>query len=106
MIVVHVAVVVRDDCVRAFVEATKKNAAASLEEPGVVRFDVIQSSDDPTNFVLVEVYENSDAPAAHKATEHYAEWRDTVAEMMAIPRVSSKYVEVYPDAMRWRTPDA
>lgn len=106
MIVVHVAVVVRDDCVEPFIEATKKNAAASLQEPGIVRFDVIQSTDDPTNFLLVEVYENADAPAAHKATGHYAEWRDTVTDMMAIPRVSSKYVEVFPEAGRWQTPSA
>lgn len=104
MIVVHVHVAVKADCVEAFEAATTQNAEASLREPGVARFDVIRSIEDPTKFVLVEVYKTDDAPARHKATAHYAAWRDAVADMMAAPRSSIKYVDLYPQPARWQTP--
>lgn len=86
----------KPDCVEAFRTATLANARASVQEPGVARFDVMQQADDPTRFVLVEAYRTPEAPAAHKATEHYATWRDTVAPMMAQPRTSVKYANVFP----------
>ena len=95
MLVIHVYVHVKPDCVEAFRGATIENAQASVQEPGIARFDVIQQQDDPTRFVLVEVYRNADAPAAHKETAHYAKWRDTVAPMMAEPRTSVKFSEVF-----------
>lgn len=96
MLVVHVHVRVRPELVAEFLDATKVNAKASLAEPGVLRFDVIQEQDDPTHVVLVEVYRDTDAAAAHKATAHYATWRDAVAEMMAQPRASTKFSAVFP----------
>jgi (4S)-4-hydroxy-5-phosphonooxypentane-2,3-dione isomerase len=84
--VVHVHVQVKPEFREAFITATLANAAASLREPGIARFDVVQQRDDPDRFVLVEVYRDAEAPAQHKATEHYAMWRDTVAPMMAEPR--------------------
>lgn len=104
MLVVHVAVQVKTESVEAFTVATRKNAAASLQEPGVARFDVIQQTDDPTRFVLVEVYKDENAPARHKETLHYAQWRDTVADMMAEPRTSTKYRPLFPEPSRWDTP--
>ena len=101
MIVVHVHVRVKPDCVEAFAEASLENARLSVREPGVARFDVIQQSDDPERFVLVEVYRDQSAPAAHKATAHYAKWRDTVADMMAEPRHSRKYANVFPPDEGW-----
>jgi quinol monooxygenase YgiN len=101
MLVVHVHVHVREGFVEAFEAATVANARASMQEPGIARFDVIQQHDDPTRFVLVEVYRTPDAPAAHKQTEHYAVWRDTVADMMATPRTSVKYGNVFPDDGGW-----
>ena len=95
MKIVHVSVRVLPGHVEAFVEATLENARASLLEPGIARFDVVQSADDPTRFVLVEAYRDADAPAAHKATAHYARWRDTVAPMMAEPRVGTWYTAVH-----------
>jgi quinol monooxygenase YgiN len=94
MLIVHVFVHVKTDCVAAFTAASLDNARHSLQEPGIARFDVIQQTYDPTRFVLVEVYRDADAPARHKETAHYAQWRDAVAEMMAEPRNSVKYVEV------------
>jgi len=91
MLIVHVHVHVKRECVDAFREASVENARHSLQEPGIARFDVLQQQDDPTRFVLVEVYRTADAPAAHKQTAHYAKWRDTVADMMAEPRSSVKY---------------
>lgn len=97
MLIVHVHVHVKPECVHAFVAATLANARASVQEPGVARFDVVQQSDDPTRFVLVEVYRNPAAPAAHKETAHYATWRDTVAPMMAAPRTSTRFTNLHPD---------
>lgn len=104
MQIVHVHVHVRPEYVEAFRAATLENARSSVQEPGVVRFDVIQQVDDPTRFVLVEIYRTPDAPAAHKATAHYATWRDTVAEMMAEPRSSLRYDAVFPEAAGWELP--
>ena len=104
MTVVHVLVQVRPDDIEAFKAATIENASHSLDEPGVVRFDVIQQTDQPTTFLLVEVYRTTEALAAHKATRHYQVWRDTVAPMMAAPRTSAQYTGVFPSEPRWETP--
>ncbi len=96
MLIVHVHVHVKPECVAAFKEATIANARESLKEPGIARFDLAQQQDDPTRFVLVEVYRTPDAPAAHKATSHYQTWRDTVEPMMAEPRSSVKFAGVFP----------
>ena len=97
MLVVHVQVRVRPGRVEDFLAATLINARASLAEPGVLRFDVIQDQADPAHVVLVEVYRDDDAAAAHKQTPHYAAWRDAVAEMMAEPRASTRFAAVFPD---------
>lgn len=101
MLVVHVHVHVKEEFVDAFIVETKKNAQASLREPGVARFDVVQQTDDPTRFVLVEAYKSEGAPAAHKETAHYQEWRDAVAKMMAAPRTSLKYESLAPEPESW-----
>ena len=95
MLIVHVHVRVKADAVDTFRQATLDNARHSVQEPGVARFDVCQQQDDPTRFVLVEVYRTPEAPAAHKETAHYKTWRDTVASMMAEPRTSVKYAEAF-----------
>lgn len=96
MLVVLVQVHVRTECLEAFKQATTENARNSLQEPGIARFDVLQQADDPTRFLLVEAYRTPEAPAAHKATAHYATWRDTAAPMMAEPRTSVKYGNLFP----------
>jgi (4S)-4-hydroxy-5-phosphonooxypentane-2,3-dione isomerase len=101
MLVVHVQVRVKPECVEAFKAASLANAAASVREPGIARFDVVQQEDDPTRFVLVEVYRTAAAPAAHKETAHYATWRDAVAPMMAEPPQSVKYTNVFPADAGW-----
>ena len=101
LLVVHVQVRVRPEGVDAFREATLANARASVREPGIARFDVVQQADDPTRFVLVEVYRTPDAPARHKETAHYAAWRDAVAPLMAEARTSVKYANVFPDDDNW-----
>ena len=101
LIVVHVHVRVLPGAVDAFRAASIENARESIREPGIARFDVVQSTEDPTRFVLVEVYRTAEAPAAHKATVHYARWRDAVADLMAEPRSSVKYVNVAPDDAGW-----
>lgn len=101
MLVVHVHVHVKPDSVDAFREASIENASHSIHEPGVARFDVIQQNDDPTRFILVEVYRTADDPARHKETAHYKKWRDTVAEMMAEPRQAVKFANAFPDDEGW-----
>lgn len=95
MLVVHIDVHVKPGDVEAFKQATIANAAESVKEAGIARFDVIQRLDDPTRFVFVEVYRDAAAPAAHKETAHYQAWRDAVAGMMAEPRTSIKFSEVF-----------
>ena len=101
MLVVHVQVHVKLEYVEVFKQATIVNAQASLKEPGVAGFDFAQQQDDPTRFVLVEAYRTAEAPAAHKETSHYKSWRDTVAPMMAEPRTSVKFANVFPTDANW-----
>ena len=96
MLVVHVQVHVDPDRVPDFLTATQLNHAASLAEPGVLRFDVVQDQADPAHFVLVEVYRDEQAATDHKTTSHYAVWRDTVAALMARPRESTKFTALHP----------
>lgn len=96
MLIVNVFVHVRPQHVDAFIAATLANARASLLEPGVVRFDVARQDDDPTQFLLIEIYRTADDPARHKATAHYAKWRDAVEPMMAEPRRSTRYHALLP----------
>lgn len=101
MFIVHVFIHVKEDCIEAFKRATLENACHSVREPGIARFDVVQQQADPTQFVLVEVYRSPEDPAEHKKTAHYQIWRETVADMMAEPRTSVKYTNIYPDDAGW-----
>lgn len=101
MLIVHVHVHVKPESVADFRQATIENARSSVQEPGIARFDVVQQQDDATRFVLIEAYRSPDAAAAHKETAHYARWRDTVANMMAEPRQSVKYSDIFPDPQDW-----
>lgn len=104
MLIVHVFVHVKADSVAAFTAATLENARNSVLEPGVVRFDVVQQADDPTRFLLLEIYRTPDDPARHKETAHYAIWRDAVEPMMAEPRRSVKYHSLFPEPAGWERP--
>ena len=101
MQIVHVHVHVKPEFVEAFKQATIENASNSVKEAGIVRFDVIQQVDDPTKFILVEVYKTPEAPAAHKETTHYARWRNTVMKMMSEPRQGIKYTNIFPADENW-----
>jgi quinol monooxygenase YgiN len=101
MFIVHVYVHIKLEFIDDFRQATVENARKSLLEPGVARFDVIQDLDEPTHFVLIEVYRAEEDPAKHKETAHYQIWRDTVADMMAEPRFSVRYVNRYPEDEDW-----
>ena len=104
MLIMHVFVHVKPDTVDAFTAATLENARNSVRESGVVRFDVVQQDDDPTRFVLIEIYRTPADPARHKETAHYATWRDIVEPMMAEPRRSVKYRSVFPESAQWEYP--
>jgi autoinducer 2-degrading protein len=101
MLVVHVHVHVKPEYLEAFAQATLANARQSIREPGIARFDCMQQQDDPTRFVLVEAYRTPEAPAAHKETAHYKAWRDAVAPMMAEPRGSVKFANLFPEDSAW-----
>ena len=96
MFIVHVHIRVKPELLTAFEAATLANARESLHEPGVVRFDLLQQAEDPTRFLLVEVYRTPEDATSHKATVHYQAWRDIVAEMMAEPRSSTRYTNIFP----------
>ena len=101
MHIVHVHVRVKPEAVEAFKQASLDNASNSVKEAGVARFDVVQQSDDPTRFVLVEVYHTPDDQLKHRETAHYQRWRDAVADMMAEPRAATKYTNIFPDDKGW-----
>ena len=94
MLVVHVHVKVKPECVEGFIKASLENAAQSIQEPGIARFDLVQSQEDSTQFVLEEVYRTTEATLAHKETAHYAKWRDAVGDMMETPRFSKKFTQL------------
>ena len=101
MLIVQVQVHVKKDTIDEFIEATVKNATESINEPGIARFDIIQQEDDPEWFTLVEVYKDKNAPVKHKETGHYGQWRKIVEPMMAEPRKSIKYINIFPDDSKW-----
>ena len=101
MQIVLVHVNVKSQFIEVFKQASIENASQSVKEAGVARFDVIQQTEDPRRFILIEVYKTAEAPAAHKETAHYARWRDTVAEMMAEPRQGIKYTNIFPGDDNW-----
>ncbi len=101
MFIVHVNVHVKEESIGVFKAATLENARQSIQEPGIARFDVVQQTDDPSRFVLVEVYRTLGDPARHKETAHYKKWRDTVEPMMAEPRQSLKFNNCFPDDAGW-----
>ena len=104
MLAVHVNIQVKPECIERFIEATKENAGNSLKEPGIARFDLIRQQDDPTRFMLVEVYRDEEATLRHKETAHYAAWCKAAESMMAVPRSRIWYTTVFPEnESGWRS---
>ncbi len=101
MNIVLVHVHVKPEAIEDFKTISQENARNSVQEPGIARFDVIQQIDDPTRFILVEVYRDAEASAKHKETAHYMAWRDRAIDMMAEPRYSMKYQNIFPDEAGW-----
>jgi autoinducer 2-degrading protein len=101
MFIVHVQVQVKPEHIEAFKEVTLANAKASIQEPGVVRFDVLQRLDDPARFTLMEAYRTPEDPAKHKQTAHYTKWAEAVTPMMAVPRERAQYSNVFPAETDW-----
>ena len=96
MVVTIVEVHVKQEYIGRFVAATIENHKASIQEPGNRRFDVLQSPQDPTLFLLYEAYDSEQSAAAHKSTSHYTRWKDTVDPWMAIPRKGTAYRVIRP----------
>ncbi len=104
MYVVCVHVHVKPENVEDFIEASLENARCTVDEPGTLRFDVNRRIDDPTRFVLYEVYRDEEGMKAHKETPHYARWRDAVAPWMAEPRKGVKHLSLFPETEEgWAT---
>jgi len=101
MYIVHVFVTVKEDYLQDFIKATIQNAKASLQEPGIARFDILQAADIPCKFILNEVYRTKDDPAKHKETSHYITWKETVEEMMSVPRTKLVYANIHPEDRDW-----
>ncbi len=101
MHIVHVFIHVKADKLEEFKQATEANANASIQEPGVARFDFLQQSDDPSRFLLVEVYRTPDDAAKHKETAHYNRWREVVEPLLAEPRSRIVYRNLVPEDADW-----
>jgi (4S)-4-hydroxy-5-phosphonooxypentane-2,3-dione isomerase len=101
MYIVHVSIRVKPDVLDEFIKATLENAANSLLEPGVSRFDVIQQADDPSRFVLLEAYHTQEDALLHKQTPHYEKWRTVAEPMMIEPRTRIVYTNTYPSDADW-----
>ena len=101
MFIVHVFVEVKEQYLEEFIQATVINAGASLQEPGIARFDFLQSKDNPCQFLLNEVYRTNEDPAKHKETAHYQTWKEAVEKMMAAPRTKIIYNNIYPEDQNW-----
>ena len=101
MFIVHVFIHVKAEQVEAIKAASLENAKNSLQEPGVARFDLIQQADDPTRFVLVEVYRTPEDAPKHKESAHYNRWREVAEPMLAEPRSRIIYSNVFPDESGW-----
>jgi quinol monooxygenase YgiN len=91
MYVALVQIHVKPDCVDAFIEATLDNCRNSIHELGVAAFDLLHSQDDPTRFILYEMYRTPENQLAHRETAHYKRWRDAVEPLQAEPRSASKH---------------
>jgi autoinducer 2-degrading protein len=96
MYIVHVHIHVKPEFIEAFKAVSLENARNSIHEPGVVRFDILQQPDDPSRFVLVEIYRTSEDPAKHKSTPHYNSWREAAEPMMVEPRTRIIFVNLFP----------
>ncbi|HEY5653864.1 MAG TPA: putative quinol monooxygenase [Pontiella sp.] len=103
MFIVHVFIKVKPEYIEDFKAATLENVRNSIQEPGIARFDFLES-ETPHEFLLIEVYRHPEDAVRHKETEHYIIWRDTVAEMMAKPRSSIKYSNIAPGEGGWDSP--
>lgn len=98
MIVATITIYVKPEFIDEFIRATVENHRNSIKEPGVLRFDFLQCTDDPTRFLLYEAYKNAEAVASHKETEHYFKWRDTVGPWMAKPREGISHMVIVPES--------
>lgn len=105
MLILHVHIHVKPERIDDFIRASIENASNSIQEPGIERFDLLRQNDDPARFMLVEIYRNTDAPARHRETAHYAKWRDSVADMMAEPRIRFELTNLFPSDGNWTKKD-
>ena len=102
MIVRSIAVYVKEGYIEDFIKISRENHEMSIQEPGILRFDLLRSSSDKTRFMLYEVYKTEEAVDAHKETAHYNKWKETVAPMMAKPRERISYDVIAPtDPSMW-----
>ena len=90
MILALVALQIRADGVEAFVEAARANAAASIFEPGCVRFEVYRETAAEPRFLLLEIYRDQAAREEHWASAHFLAYRDATAAL-----IENRTVTVY-----------
>jgi len=106
MLITQVMFHVKTEHLEAFKAATLENARNSVREPGIARFDMIQQVDDPTRFMLVEVFRDAEAPAKHRESAHFKAWLAAVTEgdMLVEPRTRQQYTNVFPNDTGWDLP--
>ena len=97
MYIVSVTIFVTPPHEPDFIAATLDNARNTRHEPGNLRFDISQSADDPTRFLLYEAYRTKEDFALHQQTPHYLRWKQAVAPWMAQPRQAAKHHSLFFD---------
>ena len=97
MHMIMVRLEVKSERVDDFLKLVLFNASESRKEAGNLRFDVVRLVDSPTRFGLYEVYLDEDSVRAHQATAHYAKWRAEIEALLVTPRVSEKFISVFPE---------
>jgi autoinducer 2-degrading protein len=94
MLVKSVTIYVKTEHINEFIQATIENQIHSLKEDGISQFEVLQCTNDPSRFLLYEVYQSEDAINAHLQTAHFKKWIDTVTQWFVGPRDRAVYTPV------------
>jgi|CXWL01.1.fsa_nt_gi autoinducer 2-degrading protein len=86
MYVLCVTAYVKPENINDFLATTAKYASLTRQEKGNVRYDVLQSDEDSTCFVIYEAYQSKDDFLVHRDTVHSLQWKEKIESWMARPR--------------------
>jgi autoinducer 2-degrading protein len=94
----HIALVsfeIKPECLHEFLACAEINARSSMEEPGVVAFDVYQQKENPNQITFYELYKSEHDNKLHWETPHFIDFRENTRDMI-INRTRLVYRNIYP----------